>query len=234
MKIGVFAYNFPHYKSQQGLFRLFFNNIKPDVIFLQNWRELNLPTVSKIRVLPRYTNLLNTKEVAYSIGIKHVVEYTHDKELIHTLRSLNLDLGIILGSRMLSIDTINMFGYGIINIHPGILPHNRGLDNIVWAVIKDYRQGVTSHLIDENVDFGCIIEKRHIQVEADDTFLDIGQKIIDLGLDILYPAIKKVQNGNIQLPLEKPYAKNKPFSDELDMLVLKKFEAYKLYYKYLV
>jgi hypothetical protein len=29
MKIGVFAYNFKHWKTQMGLFNLYMNNLKP-------------------------------------------------------------------------------------------------------------------------------------------------------------------------------------------------------------
>ena len=41
------------------------------------------------------------------------------------------DLGIILGSRIIK-NIINKFKIGILNMHPGILPYNRGLDTHKW------------------------------------------------------------------------------------------------------
>ena len=40
-----------------------------------------------------------------------------------------------------------MFDTGIINIHPGLLPENRGLDNIKWALYHNMPQGLTVNFI---------------------------------------------------------------------------------------
>jgi len=49
-------------------------------------------------------------------------------------------------------DIINAFKIGVLNMHPGILPDNRGLDTIKWAIMKDMKQGVSCHLISKEID----------------------------------------------------------------------------------
>ena len=52
MKIGVFAYNFKHWKTQVGLFNLCMSGNKPDVIFAADPVDLSFYR-SKIRVSPK-------------------------------------------------------------------------------------------------------------------------------------------------------------------------------------
>ena len=52
LKIGIFAYNFPHKKTQEGIINLILSGYKPECIFAANKVKLNFYQ-SSIRVLPK-------------------------------------------------------------------------------------------------------------------------------------------------------------------------------------
>ena len=63
------------------------------------------------------------------------------------------------------------------------------MDTIKWAIINRLPQGVTTHIIDDKIDRGFLIEKENIVLYEDDTLLDIQIRIQNLeqkhvGLDI--------------------------------------------------
>ena len=66
-------------------------------------------------------------------------------------------------------NVIDSFSNGIINFHPGVLPENRGLDNLKWAIYNNLPQGVTTHLIDENIDVEQIYKE--FMIDLEDTIL---------------------------------------------------------------
>ena len=71
-------------------------------------------------------------EIEKFIVNNEVDNYTDEKE--------KFDLGIIAGSRIIKKKVINEFKIGILNMHPGLLPLNRGLDTHKWAVFKNWPQ----------------------------------------------------------------------------------------------
>ena len=229
MKIGVFTYNFPHYKSQQGLLNLVLGGNKPDVIFAQDKKKLNI-SKSNIRVYPRYNYLWNPCKMASRLGIC-VMKDDHDSDNINnSIKDMNLDLGIILGARILKQHTINCFNLGVLNMHPGIIPINRGLDNLKWAILDNIKQGVTSHLIDGRVDMGYIIDMQTIQVYLDDTLIDISIRLQEKEQQMMLEAIDYLKLGNKpKLVIEKG-KHNTSVSVEKEIELLNKFEYYKHYY----
>jgi methionyl-tRNA formyltransferase len=71
------------------------------------------------------------------------------------------------------IDTVNV---GIINLHPSLLPHNRGMHPWYWNFIDDTPTGVTIHLIDDKIDEGNILWQKEIKKDYTDTGESIYKK----------------------------------------------------------
>lgn len=68
----------------------------------------------------------------------------------------------------------------VLNAHPGILPHARGLDSFKWSVIKKIRLGVTLHIIDKNIDCGTILKKSYLPIYQNDTLIDVANRSFEL------------------------------------------------------
>ena len=152
----------------------------------------------------------------------------NSEDVARMVSDYGLDLGIILGSRILKPVAIDCFRLGVMNMHPGVLPENRGLDNIKWAILKGLDQGVTTHLINKKIDMGTLIEKEVIGVYPDDTLVDIHVRIQDLEQKLMISSIKKLQEegtDNLHMLTEGEYHKSVPA--EIEQTLMEKFEIYK-------
>lgn len=94
-----------------------------------------------------------------------------------------------------------------INIHPGLNPYNRGWFPQVFSIINKLPVGVTIHVMDEEIDHGDIIIQEEVEVESNDTSLDVYNKIqlkemelfeinIDHILSLEFNRIKPLSEGN--------------------------------------
>ncbi len=184
IKIGVFSYNFEHYKSTMGLINMLTLGINPDVIYAANKVNLNLKK-SVARSSVRGLFSINPRDIADLHKIKFIIDSHNSINTVQDIKSRKLDLGIILGARILSKEVINSFNIGIINMHAGILPNNRGLDNVQWAIKDNLPQVVTLHLINEEIDRGKKIYEEEIAIQKDDTLLDIQMKLCGTEQELL-------------------------------------------------
>ena len=145
MKIGVFAYNFAHRKTQEGLLRLFLEGYPVRCVMAANAVKLGIYQ-SQIRTSPKDLSYVHPQRIADRLGIDYHVVKHNSVACQDLIRGYDLDLGIILGARILKPNIINGFNTGIMNLHPGLLPQNRGLDSMKWAILRNLPQGATAHL----------------------------------------------------------------------------------------
>jgi len=117
MKIGVFAYNFPHWKTQEGLNNLILSGNKPKVILAADPVNLNFYQ-SKIRITPKDLYINHPKNIAESNNIDYKVVIHNSEETNKIVREYDLDLGIILGARILKPIAFQNFKTGVLNMHP--------------------------------------------------------------------------------------------------------------------
>jgi phosphoribosylglycinamide formyltransferase-1 len=228
MKVGVFAYNFEHKKTQDGLLNLFINDYNITCILAANWQELNIPQ-SKIRIVPKDLHYTHPKKIAERLDIPyHVVEHNSNK-CEKLIKNYDLDVGIILGARILKRNIISAFNIGIINLHPGLIPQNRGLDNIKWAILKKFEQAVTSHFITNEIDFGPIIVERKIRIYMDDTLMDLHLRIQNLEQILMIKSLKILEGG--KKDFEMPKKKGNYFSAVPPKEEKRLFEAFEDYKK---
>lgn len=229
MKIGIFAYNFKHKKTQEGLLRLFLEGYGLMCILAQDRLKLNIPE-STIRISPKDITYLHPKKIAERLSVPYYAVEHNSKECEKVIRKYDLDLGIILGARILKKNIIDSFKIGILNMHPALLPENRGLDNIKWAILNGIKQGVSCHLINDKIDAGELILREPIRVYEDDTLLDIYLRIQSKELDLMVRSIKLLKSGCKTKKLRNGnYFRAMPPDKEIE--VLNKFVDYKRHYE---
>jgi hypothetical protein len=109
-------------------------------------------------------------------------------ECEQVLTSYQADIGIILGARILPERTLRASACGIINVHPGILPENRGLDTVAWAVEKSWPQGVAAHVITPGrVDAGPLLGMYVLgDLEVDECLVEVSARLDSLQLGLLF------------------------------------------------
>ena len=230
MKIGIFAYNFKHKKTQEGILTLLLHHYPITCIFAAEPVELKFYQ-SKIRVSPKGLEYSHPQEIAQRFDIPYHVVIHNSQDCEELIQKYDLDLGIILGARILKDYIINAFKIGVINMHPGMLPHNRGLDNLKWAILKRYKQGVSVHLISKEIDQGNMIVQREIGVYEDDTLLDIFLRTQNMEQILMIEALRILESGQREFAAvaQGNYFKSVPPEEEATLM--QKFEEYKKSYK---
>ena len=118
------------------------------------------------------------------------------RHCVELLKALRPQIGIIAGARVLPRTVIECFSLGIINFHPGLIPHVRGLDALQWAIHLDQPLGVTAHLIDHRIDAGRIAEQRLIDEFADDTLIDMSLRLEELQVQMVSSTLKIITTCN--------------------------------------
>lgn len=84
---------------------------------------------------------------------------------------------------------------GAVNLHPSLLPYNRGTWPELWALIDQTPAGVTLHYMDEGVDTGDIINQKEVSSGWFDTGETLLQRIEDMGLALLKEEFQGVVSG---------------------------------------
>ena len=70
---------------------------------------------------------------------------------------------------ILKPEVIDIPAAGCINMHPGYLPYNRGMNPNVWPIVEGTPAGVTIHYVDAGIDTGDVIAQREVPVGPTDT-----------------------------------------------------------------
>jgi len=195
--IALFAYDMPHRKTQDLFARLNASQHTIAAVIAAPPVALNIPHAS-IRTKLRHVGLIHPRELAEAAGIPYRVAEHNSTECAVILKDSGAQAGVIGGARILKGAVLNAAPLGIVNFHPGKIPEARGLDALFWSVYRDIDVGVTSHVIDERVDGGRIVEWRPLPLHADDTFLDLGERLIEIQTDMVLTAIERIEKGRLQ------------------------------------
>ena len=117
-----------------------------------------------------------------------------DSDVVEAIQKLMPDIGIsILFDYILKSEFLNMFPQGVINLHPALLPYNRGQYPNVWSIVEGTPAGVTLHYVDEGTDTGDIIAQQEVPVEPIDTGETLYRKLERASLTLFqetWPLIK--------------------------------------------
>lgn len=221
MKIALFVYDFPHFRSCDFLLRMVLGGFAPDVVIGAPWKQLHTQA-SRVHVQYDHVEPLRAYDICRKLCIKYVTA-EHDGGYEH-----GCDLGVIGGARILRPSTIRSFSRGILNMHPGHIPDNRGLDNIVYAVWKDIPQYVTAHFIDGRVDAGRVISRTIVPLKDDDSIVDAGTRVFEALGSQLVPTLKAIAAGERGVPVGRDIpSANVPGVSQVDAYAVRWWSDYR-------
>jgi phosphoribosylglycinamide formyltransferase-1 len=223
----VFTYDFPHKKSYEGLLKLIYSGFRPDLVIGAPFRDLGFKSSPLLRVSPRGLRYSGTGELCKHFGITYEVTSHDSIQLNKRLNDLKPELGVILGARILKDYIISNFQKGIINMHPGCLPDNRGLDNLKWAIFDELPQAVSTHLIDSKIDLGELMEICTVPVFEDDSYIDVFIRTQNYELESLISVMDKLRDGEFKTYPLHGGKYNKTMNHENEGTVMEKFNWYK-------
>jgi folate-dependent phosphoribosylglycinamide formyltransferase PurN len=122
----------------------------------------------------------------------------NQKETFDQIQGWQPDLVIsIYLNQLIKQSLINLPTFGVINIHPALLPCHRGLFPYFWVLTnREKETGVTVHWVDEKFDTGHLLLQEKIVVEPSDTIISLSYKSSVVGAEMLVKAVNLIAAGH--------------------------------------
>ncbi len=178
----------------------FFSSITLELL-LKNNIKINYIICKKAKKMGRGLNLKKHPTelcaLKYKIPIQSV-DSVNTLKFKSFLQQLKPDLIILIEYfEKINIDIINIPKYGILNIHPSILPQLKGATPIQSAIINNfYETGVTIININNKLDSGDIISIIKYNITKHENYNSLFKKLIKLSFKTLLHVLKNI---NIKL-----------------------------------
>ncbi|HEY0753340.1 MAG TPA: methionyl-tRNA formyltransferase [Ktedonobacteraceae bacterium] len=102
---------------------------------------------------------------------------------------------------------------GSLNVHPSLLPDNRGPEPLFWTFrLGQESTGVTIHQIDGRLDSGPILAQAALAVPEGISYAELEQQAAERGGALLVQAVKDLSNGHAQfLPQDESQSHYYPY-----------------------
>tara|TARA_Y100000385_G_scaffold291948_1_gene374467 strand:- start:11083 stop:12039 length:957 start_codon:yes stop_codon:yes gene_type:complete len=136
-----------------------------------------------------------------------------NREFLKELKTLKPELIVVVAFRMLPKEVWSIPKKGTFNIHASLLPEYRGAAPIHWAIINgESLTGVTSFLIDEDIDTGAILMSKKCKIRANETMGELHDRLMHLGAKTALETCLSLFNGkfNTENQIEKSTLKKAP------------------------
>jgi methionyl-tRNA formyltransferase len=110
---------------------------------------------------------------------------------------------------------------GCLNVHPSLLPDNRGPEPIFWTFRRgDTETGVTIHLLDDGMDSGDILAQAKLPVPDGIDYMTLEAQLAYLGGTLLAQTVLQLSEGQaVRLPQNKIGNHHLPFPGKQDFIV---------------
>lgn len=129
-----------------------------------------------------------------------------DPEFLEALKAWKADMFVVVAFRMLPEEVWRMPRLGTFNLHAALLPQYRGAAPINWAVINGERMtGVTTFMIDKNIDTGGIILREECRIGAEDTAGDVHDKLMAMGAEAVFTTVEGLIQHTVDIRVQRSF-----------------------------
>ena len=124
-------------------------------------------------------------------------EKLKNPDFIRDLNDLQADLQVVVAFRMLPEVVWTMPRLGTFNLHGSLLPQYRGAAPLNWAIINGEQEtGVTTFLLDREIDTGKILFKERIPIGKNDTAGDVHDRLMETGAGLVLKTVDAIAGGD--------------------------------------
>jgi|LSQX01.2.fsa_nt_gb methionyl-tRNA formyltransferase len=125
-------------------------------------------------------------------------ENLKDPEFISALKEFEADIFIVVAFRMLPEAVWKIPPRGTINLHASLLPHYRGAAPINHVLINgEAITGVTTFLIDDNIDTGKILLREEIPVDPLENAGELHDRLMKRGAALVLKTLRAMSEDQI-------------------------------------
>jgi methionyl-tRNA formyltransferase len=122
-----------------------------------------------------------------------------DPEFVEDLRNLHADFFVVVAFRMLPEVIWKMPALGTFNLHASLLPKYRGAAPINHAIINgETVTGVTTFLIDDNIDTGNILLREEVHIFPFENAGDVHDRLMKQGARLVIRTLEELSENKIK------------------------------------
>ena len=155
---------------------------QPDAMGLQRARALNIPAICVD-------------------ASQHADRSSFEQALSASINDAKPTLVVLAGfMRILSADFLAPYAGRILNIHPSLLPHHRGLDTHARALAAgDTEHGASVHFVTAELDGGPVLSQALLSIEAGDTATTLSERVLTLEHRLLPATVALLSKETVEL-----------------------------------
>jgi len=137
-------------------------------------------------------------EHAYDIPVLQP-ENLKDPGFVKDLERLKPDLQVVVAFRMLPKAVWSIPSLGTMNLHASLLPQYRGAAPINHVIINGEREtGVTTFLIDDQIDTGNILLQRKTHIGEQETAGELHDRLMETGASLVLETVDQLATDKLK------------------------------------
>lgn len=120
-------------------------------------------------------------------------------EIESELKNFAADLGVLVAyGKLVPPRIIDLFKFGILNIHPSLLPLHRGPTPIESVILSGESQtGVSIMQLSPRMDAGPVYAQRSLSVPSQISKQNLSEKLLQMGSELLIQILPDILSGTI-------------------------------------
>jgi len=121
------------------------------------------------------------------------------QSFLDELSALEPELQIVVAFRMLPEAVWSIPALGTFNLHASLLPQYRGAAPINHALINGENEtGVTTFLIDDQIDTGNILLQERTEIGAQETAGELHDRLMHMGAGLVLETVRQISRGELK------------------------------------
>lgn len=140
-------------------------------------------------------------ETAKELGLELAQpESVKDEAFVERMRSLEPDAFVVVAfGQIFPPELLEVPKQGSINLHASLLPKYRGASPIQAAIANgEKKTGVTTMLMEEELDAGPILLQEEVEIRYDDTTGELSERLAKLGAELMVRTLDELGAGKIK------------------------------------
>ncbi|MBP9820991.1 methionyl-tRNA formyltransferase [Candidatus Saccharibacteria bacterium] len=128
-----------------------------------------------------------------------IIANPSDNDLLLFIQQNNPDIGVLIAyGKIIPQNIIDMFKFGIINIHPSLLPLHRGPTPIESVILQNSKStGVSVMRLSAQMDAGPVIAQKEVALNGTESKKQIAESLLSLGSQLLLSCIPQLTAGKL-------------------------------------
>jgi len=123
-----------------------------------------------------------------------------DPVFVDRLRDLGPAVAIVVAfGQIFKPNLLDLPRRGCINLHASLLPRFRGASPVQAAIVAgETISGVTTMFMDEGLDTGDILLQTEVEIGAEETAPELGDRLAKIGADLVVETLKRLEANSLR------------------------------------